>query len=730
MSKTFAPFSIVGYADSQSVVPGDTIGVKVSTSTPGRYRADLVRIICGDITPKGAGFEEEVLAAPFSGFHDGSPQPTNIGSYGVIDLGPDAPRDLTSSSFTLQAAIFPTTPEQGRQGLIGTWCDEPSKGFSLIIDEGELAIIYADETGAAQIVRSGRKLLAWKWQLVAASYDADSRTLSFYQAPLSANEAPAVFQQRQMPLGIKVSRPTSIILAALASNKGASHWMTAHFNGKIDRPRWSTKALTKPQIEELLHASTPPADILGFWDFSRDIQTAHITDLGSNRLHGRVVNLPSRAMTGFNWDGIEFDYRRAPDQYGAIFFHESDLYDAGWRTDFSFTLPDLRSGLYAVRLEYENSVFRIPLFVRPAAGTTKSPIAFIAATATYMAYANSTNAAELIFSATGDNRFLDEVYLTLRDHPEYGRSMYDTHSDGTGIRYSSRLRPLIDVQPGVTKMWSLSADTLITAWLEREGFRFDVLTDEYLDAHGLDALEGYSVVITGSHPEYMSISSRTAFDAQLQRGGRLMYLGGNGFFLRVAYSPVFPGAMEMRRTSSPVPGLWEERPGEDRFSFTGALAGVWQKQKPTPHATSGIGFHGMLTCSATRYVCTPAAANERAVFIFDGETGAINNDFGAVYGALVSDEFDCSDLTQGTPSHALVLATAQMQEPVFKHEHGLRADMTFFETPSGGAVFSTGSISWGLGLHKDERANDIARITRNVLDRFLDLTPFAMPNAD
>ena len=57
----------------------------------------------------------------------------------------------------------------------------------------------------------------------------------------------------------------------------------------------------------------------------------------------------------------------------------------------------------------------------------------------------------------------------------------------------------------------------------------------------------------------------------------------------------------------------------------------------------------------------------------------------------------------------------------------VRADMTFFETPAGGAVFSTGSISYAGALSTNGYNNDIARLTRNVLERFVDPAPFEYP---
>ena len=52
----------------------------------------------------------------------------------------------------------------------------------------------------------------------------------------------------------------------------------------------------------------------------------------------------------------------------------------------------------------------------------------------------------------------------------------------------------------------------------------------------------------------------------------------------------------------------------------------------------------------------------------------------------------------------------------------VRADMVFFETGDGGAVFSVGSINWLSSLAARGYANNVARITDNVLRRFLDPT--------
>jgi N,N-dimethylformamidase len=54
----------------------------------------------------------------------------------------------------------------------------------------------------------------------------------------------------------------------------------------------------------------------------------------------------------------------------------------------------------------------------------------------------------------------------------------------------------------------------------------------------------------------------------------------------------------------------------------------------------------------------------------------------------------------------------------------VRAELAFFETPQGGAVFSTGSIAWAGALDHEGGKNNVSRITGNVLKRFLDPAKF------
>jgi N,N-dimethylformamidase len=328
------------------------------------------------------------------------------------------------------------------------------------------------------------------------------------------------------------------------------------------------------------------------------------------------------------------------------------------------------------------------------------------------------------------------------EFPEIGVSTYDRHSDGSGVCYSSRHRPVTNFKP-CGRHWNFNLDLFIIDWLEHIGVDYDVITEEDLHEEGLDLLRPYNVVLTGSHPEYDSVEMLDYLDGYLRRGGRFMYMGGNGFYWRIAHHPTRKGVIEVRRAEGGV-RAWDALPGEYYHSFTGEYGGLWRRQGRAPQKLAGVGFisQGFDACSYYRRL--PAADDPRVAFMFEGVEGELLGDFGVLQGGAAGLEIDCVDPLLGTPPHALVVARSENHSNTYElvaeevriphgstdaisHE-GIRADLTFFETPEGGAVFSTGSIAYAGSLSWNGFDNNIARLTTNVLLRFADPTPFAMPS--
>ena len=400
----------------------------------------------------------------------------------------------------------------------------------------------------------------------------------------------------------------------------------------------------------MLDPLLPPAGLVAGWDFSQGIEGVDVVDIGPHRLGGRLVNLPTRAVTGARWSGSEMCWRHAPREYAAIHFHDDDIYDAGWATDFEFTVPDdLPSGAYLMRLAADGHIDELPFYVRPPRGRRGADVLFIASTYTYQAYANHAR-------GNSDAAFRERVAAwgayphNPDDHPEYGRSTYNRHRDGSGICYSSRLRPVLTLRPRYltfldargSGLRHYSADTHLLDWLERQGIAFDVVTDEDVDAEGAALLAPYRVVLTGSHPEYHTVRTHDAHAGYLEGGGRLVYLGGNGFYWRIATSPILPGVIEVRRAETGI-RAWEARVGEYYHALDGTYGGLWRRNGRPPQQLVGVGFSGQGLFEGSYYRRQPGADDPRAAWILAGVDEAVIGDFGLSGGGAAGFEVDRAD---------------------------------------------------------------------------------------
>lgn len=736
---------IVGYTDRLSVRPGEPLRVMVSADVP--YRAEVVRLISGETARDGSGFREEVVAAIPARDHPGRRQSYRLGSYGIVDADPAF---TPPGPFTVACFLYPTTPDRRRQALLST------NNWHLAIDPAG-GLVFA--AGGAE-ASTGVPLPASRWLFVAASVDPLRGEVLLVQRPVPVwpVEPAATVVRRALaslePAPRRVDTPAPLLFAARPAASGP----TDHLNGRLDRPRIFGAALDEAALARL--AADAPAAALGLpivadWDYAQDIAGDRVVDTGPRGRHGRLVNMPTRAVTDHTWTGREHDWTRDAGTYGAIHFHDDDLEDAGWAPDLTLDLPaDLPSGIYAARLTAvggtspEPAQDHVPFFVRPPAGRPTAPLLFLQSTNTHLAYANWHL---LISDEMARQRGYPAPY-PLQPEQRYAiannlLSLYDHHSDGTGVCYSSRLRPIVNMRPkmndqssqdGIGYAHGLKADLQLAGWLTDAGFEYDVATDEDLHAEGLDLLAPYRTVLTGTHPEYWSEAMLDAAEAYLARGGRFVYLGGNGFYWVTSFDAARPHVIEVRRSNGSR--AWSANVGEYHHSTTGEMGGLWRERGRAPQRLAGVGFAGQGGGHAQPYRRTAAAADPRVAWIFEGVAAEAFGEHGLVMEGAAGFEIDRADAALGTPPHALVVATATGFSDLYQHaieevpmsnslqggtvEPRVRADMVFFETPNGGAVFSVGSIAYAGSLLTDGADNDIARITANVLRRFGDPRPF------
>lgn len=722
---------LVGYSSTLSVQPGETLSFMVSSEFS-TYRARVVRLIHGDDRPGTPGFKCESVPSAVDGAYPGAVQKIHLGSYVHIPFREGL---ALGNSFTLDAWIWPSMPEQPK-GVIMSQAGPG--GFNLSINRGCLVF----ETKEAKVALP-MPLVAKSWYRVIVAFDQKEGVIRLWLQPKSLNGSIAGQETRY-----RLDREQNAVgdlaigaqVEALEGRLAAAHV----FNGKIDSPKIYQRALEPASLDG-------SQELTAAWDFSIGIDTWEVTDISGNGHHGVLVNQPMRGATGHNWDGSETSWRVASHLYGAIHFHDDDLGDVQWKKSVAWMVPQkLRSGVYALHITPvdpsadDRDDDYIPFFVRPLRGTCTSPIALLVPTFTYLAYANErilqTSGADPAaeYATQKEDRYIVEQKLL---------SLYDRHSDGSGVCYASRLRPLVNMRPrmlmqylakGLGAPHAFNADLFLVDWLEQHGFDFDVVTDEDLHSEGVDLLAAYKVVVTATHNEYWSLEMIQAMQVYLCSGGRMLHLSGNGMYWVAQLDRCTRSSVEIRR-SGPATRTWDAAPGESHLSTTGEQGGIWRYRGHAPQTWLGVGFTAETSGPGRPYFRQPGSFDPRARFVFEGigDDEAIGDfpnliqDFGAA-----GYEFDRADAALGTPTNALILATASgfsddaqaaCEEITFSDsmQSGsvsplVRCDMVLLDYPNGGAVFSVGSICWCGGLSYDSYRNNVSRITFNVLNTFAD----------
>ena len=222
------------------------------------------------------------------------------------------------------------------------------------------------------------------------------------------------------------------------------------------------------------------------------------------------MNLPTRAVTGARWSGARCAgvTRRASTRPFTSTTTTSTT-RLGYR--FEFTVPDdLPSGAYLMRLAADGHMDELPFYVRPPRGRRGADVLFVASTYTYQAYANHARGNSDAAFASAWRRGAP-IPHNPDDHPEFGRSTYNRHRDGSGICYSSRLRPVLSLRPRYltfldargSGLRHFPADTHLTRLAGGEGYR---LRRGHRRGRGCPgrrpARSDYPLMVTGSHPEY------------------------------------------------------------------------------------------------------------------------------------------------------------------------------------------------------------------------------------
>lgn len=357
--------------------------------------------------------------------------------------------------------------------------------------------------------------------------------------------------------------------------------------------------------------------------------------------------------------------------------------------------PD-RGGLYYFQGKTEGGVyFSFPLVVAPA--RPRAAIAVLASTNTWNAYnafggrsnyimAGDVIATPIVNAKADLPRYKLKEYGEWKSAPTFAPLSFDRPEPYNHIPEDVEYASTIE---GRQACHLAPAEWKLLGWLEQKGHPYDLYADAQLHDGTLN-LDSYRVLILNTHPEYWSAAmywqvKRWVFE----RGGRLMYLGGNGLNCEVEF---IQGNTAMRCVNH-----W---PAGKESRFHGAVE-------------SEANLLGVVFTDPGAMTVAPYEVLEPDHWVFAGTWLKRGDLFGTRtlhqrYGDGGSGH-ETDKISSSSPKNCQLLARGLNPD-----EGG--AHLVAFDTPGGGAVFSAGSITYPTALPCDELTS---MITLNVLNRFL-----------
>ncbi len=424
-------------------------------------------------------------------------------------------------------------------------------------------------------------------------------------------------------------------------------------------------------------------------------------------------------QTGATWNKFGYtsphhkQFIEAPGRSGLYYFHAQTMGDV--------STPAAGSS----RGAGAGAEFGFPWIVAPDLRTAKpQAVAVLLGNITWNAYNNFGGRSNYIHPDALPPTPTVNARLELKRYTDPRHINYDTEDYSPlsfdrpePINHISLRERVTDPIEGRAGCHLAQAEWRLLGWLERQGFRHDVYGETQLHFDQLP-LERYKVLIITCHPEYWSAKMYYAVKRWVfERGGRLMYLGGNGLNCEVEFPDVgHVSNVPVGQTSS-LSG-----PSDRQDAYPTAM--IVRNTDNTHHRERGI-VSRFAARQESEAKLLGVIYDERGIMtaapyeVVDGNHWAL-----AGTGLKKGDRFGHRSQHMRVPGGASGHETDKMSPDSPANTHllarGLNPDdggahMVVHEPPGGGAVFSTGSINWISSLLVDDA---VSRITANVLTKF------------
>ena len=668
-------------------------------------------------------------------------QPVHPGSYIHIEKGLDP--DQVFGQLTLECWVRPWSWETD-QGLITSFDSEANRGFALLVSQGGRVKFHLGDGGVAKATPryQHKRLEIREWHHVALVWDGAKAAVyingKFHGSWRQEGTIPAAAAPFRLGAGGVVAAESFL-------------------DGDLAMPAIYNRALSADEVRQRFKArglQLPKSDgLIACWSFDEE-HGGRVADASGYGHHGHIINRATWMIGGPSFDGEAVERHRdydpgADSRRGhAIRFASDDLYDCRWDVTHTFQIPLVaRSGVYVGRFRFEQDgeprTYHVTFIVRRGNGRPKAPILMLCSTNTWEAY-NATP-----FAINRPDRQLWEPYgfpNAVEGAPSY--CCYRNHHRGQPTYAVGRKMPwpcagpdVLFSDPEKVKYSHLMRGERFTHnWLDDAGYSYHVATDYDLHRNP-KMLDGYKVLIINGHSEYWSIQAYEGVDRFLRNGGRAIVLSGNTMFWRVSYDEDGT-AMECRKFGTDIGGRQEAAVGEAFHSHDHKRGSLMRYAGYPAWQVLGLECIGWWGTEEDQFGSYQVTNANHDLFHQPEEVGIDNGElFGHAAGGglprVGGHESDThlgriKEITRHYPDGATfpeepagISTLAQVVgegrrgidyfgrwEPL---DHGVYADMIYWERPQGGRVFHGGCIAGGWALSVDPK---LQTLMRNVLHRF------------
>ncbi len=621
-----------------------------------------------------------------------------------------------------------------RQGIV-TACDGDS-GFGLFVSRGGWIEFLLGKRRVAHVALHERRwrhvVLSWNGAIVELFVD-------------------GAFQGSWRQAGSLDPGNIPIRLGACGADGAA----TAFLDADIAMPAIYDRAITAREIRarhEARALAAPSSGVVACWPLDEE-SGSRVRDI-SGQHHGTIVNRATWMIGGPSFDAAsvprygDYDPSSDPKRGHGLRLASDDLYDCRWEVVHSVGIPaDAKSGVYtgrfAFRRESKRLHYDVTFLVRRPTDRPKAPILMLCSTNTWQAYSSTpfaVNSVEPFWETTGQDNAHPRApaYCCYRNH---------THGQPT---YAIGMKLPWPVA-GPEVVFSLDTDDLNYShlmrgelfahhWLEDNGYDYDVASDHDLHIDP-ELLDGHKVAVINGHSEYWSAESYQAVDKFLRDGGAVIVMSGNTMFWRVSYDDDGT-AMECRKHGVDIGGREGADIGEIFHSHDGRRGSLMRFCGMPAWKLLGLECIGWWPINSQHFGTYEVVSADHFLFrepesvdLSEGDSFGSGPDGGPPLAGGHESDVRPSLIRAITKQHqgnfsvpgdpAGIVPLAKVVDPKRRGidyfgrweplDHGVFAEMTYWERPQGGKVFHAGCIAGGWALSADPK---MQALMRNALHHF------------